>query len=216
MACEFSGIVRDAFLARGHDAWSADLYPAPGPHIHGDVLPHLTAGWDLLIAHPPCTFLCNSGVRWLYLNDEGLPNKERFQQVVDGAFFFRKFLEAPIPRIAVENPVMHRYAQVMVGRGPTQIIQPWQFGHGEMKTTGLWLKNLPKLRSTKIVSGRESRIHLTPGGKNQWAERSVTYPGIAEAMATQWGEPTDVLEQTAEDRQIAGGERADQSGACES
>jgi hypothetical protein len=111
---------------------------------------------------------------------------------------------------------MHRYAQVMVGRGPTQIIQPWQFGHGEMKTTGLWLKNLPKLRSTKIVSGRESRIHLTPGGKNQWAERSVTYPGIAEAMATQWGEPTDVLEQTAEDRQIAGGERADQSGACES
>lgn len=180
VACEFSGIVRDAFQAKGHDAWSCDLFPAEGQHIHGEALEQLDKGWDLLIAHPPCTYLCNSGIRWIY------EDKSRFRNVEKGAFFFRKFLEAPIEKICVENPVMHRFAKVMIGRGPDQFIQPWEHGHGEIKTTGLWLKGLPLLKPSLIVPGRVARVHFTSASKNRWAERSVTYPGIAKAMAEQW------------------------------
>lgn len=198
VACEFSGIVRDAFIARGHDAVSCDLLPSerPGPHHQGDVLPLLGAGWDLMIAHPPCTYLANSGVRWLYENGE--QNEERWYEMWEGARFFRELLNADIPRIAVENPVMHGYARRIVGRGQDQCVQPWQFGHGETKATCLWLKNLPPLVPTNIVPEREQRVHKMPPGPERWRERSRTFPGIAEAMADQWGVPLTLgLEATA-------------------
>ena len=190
VACEFSGRVRDAFLARGHDAWSCDLCPTESiklnelgciRHIQGDVLKILDAGWDLMIAHPPCTYLCNSGVRWLY-SQEG-----RMEKMQEAAEFFRTLLKAPIPKIAVENPIPHRYAIGIIGRKYDQIIQPWQFGHGETKATCLWLKGLRKLGTTKLVAGREPRIHRMPPGKDRSKLRSITYQGIADAMAAQWG-----------------------------
>ena len=182
VACEFSGVVRDAFKAKGHDAWSCDLLPteAPGQHIQGDVLNILSDGWDLMIAHPPCTYLCNSGVRWLYEQDD------RWVKMEFAADFFRALLTAPINKIAIENPIPHKYAVSIMGRNYNQLIQPWQFGHGESKATCLWLKNLPELVPTDIVEGREQRIHKLPPSKDRWKLRSTTYTGFAQAMAEQW------------------------------
>ena len=184
VACEYSGKVRDAFIAQGHDAISCDILPTDslGPHYQGDVFDIIDQDWDLMIAHPPCTYLTNSGVRWLH------ERPERWGQLKDGAEFFRGLLEANIPKIAVENPVMHKYAVKIIGRRQDQIIQPWQFGHGETKATGFWLKGLPKLQPTDIVDGRQQRVHLLPPSKDRWKLRSTTYQGIADAMALQWGE----------------------------
>jgi hypothetical protein len=183
VGCEFSGVVREAFRALGHDAWSCDFLNTeiPGQHYQGDVRDLLNEYWDLAIFHPSCQFLTNAGVRWLY-SEAG-----RWQKMVEGAEFFRLLLNAPIARIAVENPIPHRYALEIIGQSYTQIIQPWQFGHGETKGTCLWLKNLPKLKSTNEVSGRVHRIHKMPGGKNQSINRSRTYAGVANAMASQCG-----------------------------
>lgn len=188
VACEFSGIVRDAFIKQGHDAWSCDILPteAPGPHYEQDVFEVIDKGWDLMIAHPPCTFLTNAGVRWLY-NPDGSDNEERWQNMREGAEFFKRLLEADIPRIAAENPIMHRYGKEIVGVQQSQTIQPWQFGHGETKATCLWLKNLPLLEPTNIVSGRQPRVHHASPGINRWKERSRTLQGIADAIAQQWG-----------------------------
>lgn len=183
VACEFSGIVRDAFAARGHDAWSCDLLPTerPGQHIQGDVLNALYAGgWDLLIAHPECTYLCNSGVRWL-----SRPGRWRLME--SACAFFRLMLEAPVERIAVENPVMHGHAKRLVGVQQTQVIQPWQFGDSERKATCLWLKNLPPLRPTEIVLPLGNSVHHEPPGPDRKRNRSRTFRGIAQAMAHQWG-----------------------------
>jgi hypothetical protein len=182
VACEFSGTVRDAFRARGHDAVSADLLPAetPGPHYKGDARDLLTDGWDLLIAHPPCTRLCNSGVRWL-------EERDLWAEMREAARLFRDFLNAPVPRVAVENPVMHRYAREIIGRGPDFTVQPWMFGDGEVKRTCFWTRNLLPLRPTHFVAGREARIHRVPPSEDRAKIRSVTYPGIAEAIADQWG-----------------------------
>jgi site-specific DNA-cytosine methylase len=183
VACEFSGIVRDAFTARGHHAVSVDLIPSerPGPHIEGDVFAALhaleTAGWvpELMIAHPPCTHLAVSGARWF---------KEKRAEQEEALEFVRRLLDTPIPRIALENPISVISSKI---RKPDQIIQPWQFGHGETKATCLWLKNLPKLEPTNIVVGREPRVHHASPGPDRWKERSRTLQGIADAMADQWG-----------------------------
>lgn len=189
VACEFSGVVRDAFITRGHEAISCDLLPgAPGPHIQGDVRNHLDKDWDLLIAHPPCTFLANSGVRWLY-STKGVRNEARWIEMEAAAQFFRLMLDAPVKRIAVENPVMHCYARTLIGGRQNQVIQPWQFGHGEIKATCLWLKNLPLLKPTDIVTGRTARVHRAPPSPDRWKERSITLNGIAAAMAEQWSTP---------------------------
>jgi len=176
IACEFSGVVRDAFAARGHDAWSCDLLPSerPGQHIQGDVLAVIGNGWDLMIAHPPCTHLAVSGARWF--------NEKRDEQAT-ALEFVRALMAAPVARWAIENPVSIISSRI---RKPDQIVQPWQFGHGETKATCLWLHNLPKLTPTNIVDGREARVHRMPPGPNRWAERSRTFAGIAEAMAEQW------------------------------
>ena len=180
IACEFSGIVRDAFISRGHDAISCDLLPTErlGPHIQGNVLPVLKEPWDLVIAHPPCTYLSNSGVRWLY-TEAG-----RHQKMVKASIFFKMCLRANAPHVAVENPVMHGWACI---RKADFTIQPWQFGHGETKRICWWTKGLSKLEPTNVVSGRTPRVHYARPGKNRWKERSRFYPGIAEAMAYQWG-----------------------------
>ncbi len=189
VACEFSGIVREAFRRRGHEAWRCDLLDTeiPGNHHKGDIWEFLwdtDFNWDLLIAHPPCTRLANSGVRWL---------KERnlWQEMKSAANFFNNFvdlfLDSPIKRICIENPIQHKYAAEIIKRRYDQIIQPWMFGHGETKSTCLWLRGLPKLIPTNIVDGREARIHKMPGSKNQAKNRSRTYTGVAEAMAKQWG-----------------------------
>jgi len=177
VACEYSGRVRDAFSALGHDAWSCDLLPseAPGKHYQGDVLDILDLGWDLLIAHPPCTHLAVSGARHF---------KHKRKVQAEALDFVRLLLDAPVPRIALENPVSIISSRV---RKPDQVVQPWQFGHGETKATCLWLKNLPLLRPTRVVSGREARVHRMAPGPDRWRERSRTYPGIAKAMAKQWG-----------------------------
>lgn len=178
IACEFSGVVRRAFRERGHDAWSCDLLPAEDGsphHFERDVRDVLHHGWDIMIAHPPCTHLAVSGARWF---------KDKQIEQEEAVAFFMSLVSAPIHRIAVENPVSimsTRYGK------PTQIIQPWQFGHGETKATCLWLKNLPPLTPTNIVQGREARVHRMPPGPNRWKERSRTFPGIADAMADQWG-----------------------------
>ncbi len=177
VACEFSGVVRDAFKERGHDAWSCDFLPTetPGKHFQQDVLSILEDGWDLLIAHPPCTHLAVSGARWF---------KEKQEEQKEALLFVRALLDAPIARIALENPVSIISSRV---RKPNQIIQPWQFGHGETKATCLWLKGLPNLVPTNIVSGREARVHRMPPSPDRWKERSKTFTGIATAMAAQWG-----------------------------
>lgn len=179
VACEYSGRVRDAFIKRGHDAMSCDILPtdAPGPHYQGDVRDILGDGWDLMIAHPPCTHLAVSGARHFAA--------KKASGVQDEALdFVRLLFDAPIQRIALENPVSIISSRI---RKPDQIIQPWQFGHGETKATCLWLKNLPLLRPTNIVDGRDDRIHKMPPSPNRWKERSRTYQGIADAMAEQWG-----------------------------
>jgi hypothetical protein len=193
VACEFSGIVRDAFLAQGHDAWSCDLLPAEtnsNRHIRGDVREILNEGWDLLmVAHPPCTRLCNSGVRWLSGPPPGKTVEDMQRELDEGAALFSDCWNAPIERICIENPVMHKHAKARIVnfREFAQSIQPWQFGHGETKRTCLWLKNLPKLVPTEIVEGRTARVHRMPPGKDRQKERSRFFPGIAQAMAQQWG-----------------------------
>ena len=179
VACEFSGTVRDAFIACGHDAISCDLLPSdrPGPHYQGDVFDIIGSGYDLLIAHPPCTHLAVSGARWF----EQKRKDGRQQKAID---FFMRLAQADIPRIAVENPVC---IMSTIWRKPDQIIQPWQFGHGETKATCLWLKNLPLLVATNIVEGRDDRIHKMPPSPDRWKLRSKTYEGVANAMALQWG-----------------------------
>jgi site-specific DNA-cytosine methylase len=179
VACEYSGTVRDAFIERGHDAVSIDLLPTdkPGPHIVGDVRALDLSAFDLLIAFPPCTHLAVSGARWF-------PAKRadgRQQAALD---FVRFLMDAPVPHIAIENPVSIISSAI---RKPDQTIQPWQFGHGEVKRTCLWLKNLPKLTPTDVVEGREPRIWKLPPSADRWKLRSQTYPGIAAAMADQWG-----------------------------
>lgn len=193
VACEFSGVVRRAFAARGHDAWSCDLLPAEDGsncHIVGDARDHLDDGWDLLmVAHPPCTRLCNSGVRWLTKAPPGKTLDEMWAELDEGAKLFSALWNAPIERIAIENPVMHKHAKsrIVNYRDFTQSIQPWQFGHGETKRTCLWLKNLPPLIPTNVVAGRDARVHHMPPGPDRWKERSRFFPGVADAMADQWG-----------------------------
>lgn len=193
IACEFSGTVRRAFASRGHDAWSCDLLPSEdrsNKHIVGDARDLLNDGWDLLmVAHPPCTRLCNSGVRWLKSPPPGRTLKDLWQELDEGAALFSAFWNAPIPRKCIENPVMHKHAKERITnyRPPAQSVQPWQFGHGECKRTCFWLDQLPPLTPTNIVEGREQRVFKMPPGPNRWAERSRFFKGIAEAMADQWG-----------------------------
>lgn len=192
VGCEFSGIVRDAFRRTGHNAWSCDLLPAEDGspyHVEGDVRRVMRADWDLAIFHPPCTRLCNSGVRWLHEPPSGVGREEIWRELEEGADLFSECWNASIPFIAVENPVMHRHAKERIRnyQEPAQSIQPWQFGHGETKRTCLWLKNLPPLVPTDIVDGREARVHRMSPGPDRWKERSRFFPGIAEAMASQWG-----------------------------
>lgn len=219
VACESSGVVRDAFRALGHNAWSCDLLPCDSDsryHVQDDVINLLRGDlvqvpqgrdyrekriafdhsfWDLMIGHPPCTYLCNSGVRWLWTTwADGMRSTDtvRWRQMEAGIAFFNALLYANIPHIAIENPIMHKYARNNIwgknpcGRMYDQIIQPWQFGHGETKATCLWLKNLPKLVPTDIVAGREHRIHKMTPGPLRWKQRSKTFEGIAKAMAEQW------------------------------
>lgn len=203
VACESSGTVREAFRKRGHDAYSADILPADDGspfHIQGDVLDHLDEDWDLMIGHPPCTYLCNSGVRWQY--EGGKANAERnnfdaarVSATSAAADFFLMLRNAPIPGIALENPIMHRYARSSVGE-PSQYIQPWHHGDPAFKGTGLWLKNLPLLVDTNRLTPPKpgtpehkawSAIHMAPPGPDRWKIRSKTFQGIANAMAEQWG-----------------------------
>ena len=180
VACEYSGRVRDAFIRMGHDAMSCDLLPTdvPGPHYQGSVMDILQDGWDLMIAHPPCTHLAVSGARHFSVKR----SDGRQQEAID---FFLALARAPIPRMAIENPVC---IMSSLWRKPDQTIQPWQYGHGETKATCLWLKNLPHLVPTNIVSGREPRIHKMPPSADRWKLRSQTYQGIADAMADQWSD----------------------------
>lgn len=178
VACEFSGIVRDAFIARGHDAWSCDLLPTEreGNHIQGDVLKLIEGcGWDLLIAFPPCTHLAVSGARWF---------KEKQAEQAEAIRFFISLASATVNRIAIENPIGIMSTHY---RKPDQIVHPWQHGHGEVKATCLWLKDLPLLKPTNIVDGRVARVHREPPSPERWKNRSRTYQGLAEAMADQWG-----------------------------
>jgi len=191
VACEYSGTVRDAFIRAGHEAMSCDLLPtdAPGPHYQGSVLDILSSGWDLMIAHPPCTYLCSSGLHW------NKRRPERAQQTEDALLFVRQLLDAPIPMIALENPIGCISTRI---RQPDQTIQPWQYGHDASKATCLWLKGLPLLRPTdfvapRVVNGKSRWGNQTDSGQNKlppsadrWKVRSETYPGIADAMARQW------------------------------
>lgn len=194
VACEFSGTVRNAFLDRGHDAWSCDLLPAEGGsnrHIRGDARDYLHDGWDLLmVAHPPCTRLCNSGVRWLSVPPPGRTVEDMWEELDEGASLFSAFWNAPIDRVCIENPVMHKHAKERIQNYEdfAQSVQPWQFGHPEVKRTCFWLRNLPPLVPTNIVEGRQARVHRMPPGPDRWRERSRFFSGIASAMADQWGE----------------------------
>lgn len=186
IACEFSGIVRTAFRKRGFDAWSCDLLPAEDNskyHIQTDVRDILNDGWDLMIAHPPCTYLANSGVRWLH------ERPERWKKLKEAVKFFKTLLNAPIPHIAVENPIPHKYAIQLIGRKYDQLIQPYYFGEPYSKATCFWLKNLPKLKPTKILpkSVVKQQVWKEPPSPERWKNRSRTYKGVAEAMAEQWG-----------------------------
>lgn len=184
VACEFSGLVREAFAKKGHDVLSCDLLDSeiPGNHYKGDVRDVLNENWDLMIAHPPCTFLAVSGARWF---------KDRKKQQVEALDFVQELMNTNIPKIAIENPISVISSKI---RKPDQIVQPWMFGHGETKATCLWLKNLPKLKPTNIVEGREQRVHHMPPNEDRWKNRSRTLKGIARAMASQWNEKTLVQE----------------------
>ena len=182
VACEYSGRVRDAFLALGHNAVSCDLLPTDAPgygkdHYQGDVFDIINDGWDLMIAHPPCTHLAVSGARHFAVKQASGVQQEALS-------FVQRLLDAPIEKIALENPISIISSRI---RKPDQIIQPWQFGHGETKATCLWLKNLPALVATNIVKGREAKVHRMPPSADRWKLRSTTYQGIADAMADQWG-----------------------------
>ena len=208
VACEYSGIVRDAFLALDHDAWSCDLIASErgsNRHIQGDVLEILHDGWDLIIvAHPPCTRLCNSGVRWLHKPPKGKTLEQMWRELDEGAAFFSMLWNADVPHVAVENPVMHKHAKSLIEnyQDPSQIVQPWWFGEPQFKATGLYLRNLPNLvetnRLTPPPKGTKehkawSRVHRMPPGADRAKERSRFFPGIAKAMADQW---TPVINQT--------------------
>lgn len=193
VACEFSGQVRQAFSDRGWDAWSVDLLPSeqPGQHIVGDALKAIKRmKWDLIICHPPCQYLCNSGVRWLYPL-HSCESDQRWELMESGASFFKQLWNARIPHIAIENPVMHKYANRAIfgekGRKPDCTVQPWEHGHPEVKRTCFWTRNLPPLTPTNIVEGRQPRVHFCSPRPDRWKERSRTLPGIAKAMATIWG-----------------------------
>lgn len=192
VACEYSGRVREAFKAMGHDAWSCDFLPTeqPGQHIQGNVLDILPDGWDMMVAHPECTYLTNSGVCWLH------KDPTRWDKMRDAARFFKFLLEYDaIPKRAIENPIMHKYAVEIIGRRQDQVIQPYMFGHMEQKGTGLWLTGLNKLVPTndvkaetkKLPDNQRQRLYYLPLGPDRWKERSRTYEGIASAMASQWG-----------------------------
>lgn len=189
IACEFSGVVREAFRAKGHDAYSIDLLDSlDGSPFHtvGNITSMMKHGfmkgdtWDLLIGHPPCTFMANSGVRWLH-TEQG-----RWDKLNEACEFFNMLKDAPIERICLENPIPHKYAREHIGKY-TQIVHPWQHGHGESKATCLWLKGLPELEPTNIVEGREQRIWKLSPSPDRWKLRAQTYQGIADAMANQWG-----------------------------
>jgi hypothetical protein len=188
VGCEFSGVVREAFKARGHDAWSCDLLPTeiPGQHIIGDIFSVLQNRWDLLIFHWPCTYLCNSGVRWLYGGSGSARQPSRWSKMEHDAKCFLALLESGVPKICGENPIPHAFAKAIMG-DYSQRIQPWQHGHGETKATCLWLRNLNSLVATNIVDGRYPRVHHASPGLERWKERSRTLPGIAKSMAEQWG-----------------------------
>ena len=196
IACEYSGTVRDAFAKLGHDATSCDILPTdkPGKHHKGNVEDILYKyDWDMIIAHPPCTYLCNSGVRWLY-NKDKTKNLERWENMKKAAEFFKLFLDHPCEKIAIENPVMHGHAKKIIGANFAQSIQPYQFGHTETKLTCLWLKGLPGLKETDNVKElmdsmpkkETNKIHYASPGKDRWKLRSTTFQGIADAMAAQW------------------------------
>lgn len=185
VGCEFSGVVRRAFREHGCEAWSCDILPAEDDspyHLQCDVREILNRQWALAIFHPPCTHLAVSGARWF-------PAKQKEQE--EALRFVRELMDAPIPRICIENPVSIISSRI---RPADQTIQPWQFGHGEVKATCLWLKNLPLLVPTAVVEGREARVHRMPPSENRWKERSRTYPGIATAMAAQWSNPYPIQE----------------------
>ncbi|WP_223478731.1 hypothetical protein [Oricola indica] len=203
IACETSGVVRRAFLARGYDAWSNDILPAEdgsNRHIRCDVREILDDGWDLMmVAHPPCTRLCNSGVRWLHTPPPGRSNDDMWRELDDGAALFSAVWNAPIDRIAVENPVMHRYAKerIVNYERPAQTVQPWWFGEKAFKATSFYLRGLPALTATnRLIPPRPgteehkawSVVHRAPPGPERWRIRSRTFPGIAAAMAAQWGD----------------------------
>ena len=211
IGCESSGTVREAFRALGHNAWSCDLLPADDNspyHLQMDVfraiarVKYLTIRWDLAIFHPPCTYLTNAGVRWLHEHVQSrkgkkptISGKARWKAMEDGAYFFFRLLNSDIPRIAVENPIPHKYAVDIIGRKYDQIVQPWMFGHPERKATCLWLKGLPKLNPTNNVKAymltlpkkEQNRLHYLPPSEDRWKIRSKTFDGIAAAMAEQWG-----------------------------
>jgi hypothetical protein len=203
IGCEFSGIVRDAFIALGHDAWSCDLLDTetPGPHIKGDVLEHLEDGFDLGIFHPPCTYLTNAGVRHLHDSNTSVNGvrarvhgEARMQAMREAAAFFNALKQCSIPRTAIENPTPHKYARALIGPYQ-QAIQPWEFGEPETKRTCLWLKNLPPLMATIIETRRDPKCHMMSPSPDRWKNRSRTKPGIARAMAAQWGNPMLFLPQ---------------------
>lgn len=191
IACEYSGIVREAFSNMGHYAVSCDLLPTeiPGVHYQGDIFDIINERWDLMIARPPCTYLSNSGVRWLY------DDKTRWAKMTSGALFFKRLLNSGINKICIENPIMHGYAKNIIGKSQSQCIQPYMFGHRERKATCLWLKNLPLLQKTFDVKKEmellpenvKQRLFYLPPGEERAKERSKTFTGIAEAMASQWG-----------------------------
>ena len=196
VACEFSGIVRDAFIDRGHYAMSCDLLPteSPGPHHQGDVRELLGEGWDLMVAHPPCTYLTNAGVRWLQgdlghkMAPTSLVGEARWEAMYEGAALFRDLLAAPIPRIAVENPIMHKYAIAQIGRRQDQVVQPWMFGEPVQKAVALWLVGLPLLLATgPFMEERHQLVHKMAPSPDRAKKRSKFFLGIAAAMADQWG-----------------------------
>lgn len=188
IACEESQIGCLAFRNRGHEAYSCDILDCSGGHpewhIKADVFSILDDGWDMMIAHPECTYLCNSGVRWLYKN--GRKDYERWGKMYAASLFFRDLFRANIEKIVIENPIMHKYAKKIIQYQYNQIIQPWQFGHGETKATCLHILGLPLLEATDIVEGREARIHHMAPSKDRGRLRSKSYPGILAAMAEQW------------------------------
>jgi hypothetical protein len=202
IACEFTGVMRREFRARGHDAWSCDLLPAADNslfHIQGDAIEAANMDcWDLMIAHPPCTRLCNSGVRWLYGGKGTVVDPEKWQAMIEGAEFYSRLWQADIPRIAIENPVMHKHARHVldIQKHEIQFVQPWWFGDPFFKLTGFRSKNLPPLYATNRLKPPKSgtaehkawsKVHRASPGPNRWAERSATFPGIAAACAEQWG-----------------------------